>query len=62
VKIVIGAAEPLIFAPPRPSRVKRGDGRIPFELFLKYTALCGRKREIKYSHRLRQFNCHYFNL
>src|SRR3989344_7902337 len=32
------AAEPLIFAPPHPSRAWRGEGRIPFELFLKYTA------------------------
>jgi len=26
------------FAPPHPSRALRGEGRIPFELFLKYTA------------------------
>ena len=26
------------FAPPHPSRAPRGEGRIPFELFLKYTA------------------------
>jgi hypothetical protein len=31
------AAEPLIFAPPHPSRAKRGEG-MQFELFLKYTA------------------------
>ena len=32
------AAEPLIFAPSHPSRAPRGEDRIPFELFLKYTA------------------------
>jgi len=28
----------LIFCPPDPSRAKRGEDRIPFELFLIYTA------------------------
>ena len=30
--------EAVHFAPPHPSRAPRGEGRIPFELFLKYTA------------------------
>jgi len=38
LKLSVCAAEPLIFAQPHPSRALRGEGRIPFELFLKYTA------------------------
>jgi hypothetical protein len=32
------AAEPLILAPPHPSRTKRGEDKIQFELFSIYTA------------------------
>ena len=37
LKLSVRAAEPLIFAPPHPSRAERGEG-MQFELFLKYTA------------------------
>ncbi|OGZ36771.1 MAG: hypothetical protein A3I88_02845 [Candidatus Portnoybacteria bacterium RIFCSPLOWO2_12_FULL_39_9] len=32
------AAEPIIFATSIPSRAQRGEDRIPFELFLEYSA------------------------
>jgi len=38
LKIVSMCGGAAHFASPHPSRALRGEGRIPFELFLKYTA------------------------
>jgi len=38
LEIVSVRGEAAHFALPHPSRALRGEGRIPFELFLKYTA------------------------